>query len=122
MIMEELLKIMKKRIKKIVSVVLCGICCITLLGGCAAEDRTAENAGAGKDTEASVQNSAGNSSGSDSIGEFDMKDITGEDYTEEIFADGSGLDIFSSVSDKIVDKEYFGKYKEKGPLGRGGAA
>lgn len=33
--------------------------------------------------------------------------------TEEIFADGSGLDIFSSVSDKIVDKEYFGKYKEK---------
>lgn len=33
--------------------------------------------------------------------------------TEEIFAEGRGLDIFSSVSDKIVDKEYFEKYKEK---------
>ena len=78
---------MKKRMQKITSVVLCGICCITLLGGCAAEDRTAENAGAGKDTEASVQNRAGNSSGSDSIGEVDMKDITGVDYTEERYAD-----------------------------------
>lgn len=32
---------------------------------------------------------------------------------EEIFADERNLDLFSSVSDKIVEKEYFDKYKEK---------
>ena len=84
---------MKKRMYKIASVVLCGVCCTVLFGGCAQEqpsaagDYTTETADAGNGTEDSSDSAETLSENLDQIGEFSMEDITGEVYTQEMFAD-----------------------------------
>lgn len=78
---------MKKR-KNILSALLCGICCIALLGGCGEpSDKAAENpadASVAEDTQAGVEPAGG-----ESLGEFSMEDMEGNTYTQDIFSDYS---------------------------------
>lgn len=79
--------------KKITAAVLCGICCAALLGGCsggqpsAAEENAQTPADAEKETEETSDPVEALSDSTGQIGEFSMEDITGEVYTQEMFAD-----------------------------------
>ena len=78
---------MKKR-KNILSALLCGICCIALLGGCGEpSDKAAENpadASVAEDTQAGAEPAGG-----ESLGEFSMEDMEGNTYTQDMFSDYS---------------------------------
>ncbi len=78
---------MKKR-KNILSALLCGICCIALLGGCGEpSDMAAENpadASVAEDTQAGAEPAGG-----ESLGEFSMEDMEGNTYTQDMFSDYS---------------------------------
>ena len=78
---------MKKR-NNLLSILLCGICCMALLGGCGEPaDKAAENpadASAAGDVQADAE-----PAGEGSLGEFSMEDIEGNTYTQDMFADYS---------------------------------
>ncbi len=87
---------MKKRMQKIAAVIVCSLCCTVFFGGCTKgqpsasegqEEASAPGASEGQE-EASASGAAEReSAGTDQIGEFSMEDLTGEAYTQEIFAD-----------------------------------
>lgn len=57
-------------------------CCLAALGGCAANDPApAKTAGSSEAPDAE------NAAGAENIGDFAMKDVNGETYTQELFAD-----------------------------------
>ncbi len=88
---------MKKR-NNLLSILLCGICCMALLGGCGEPaDKAAENpadASAAGDVQADASAAGDVQADAEpaeegSLGEFSMEDIEGNTYTQDMFADYS---------------------------------
>lgn len=83
---------MKIRNKKLYGLLAAGLCCLTVISGCGEEKKvTEENA---RSETALVQESSESEeqqtepvADEGNIGEFSMQDITGEAYTQEMFAD-----------------------------------
>ena len=76
---------MTKQRKYLTVLILSGLCFLTLFSGCSsgidkASDNVQENVPAGINHEAGTSNL-------ENLGEFSVQDITGESYTQEMFAD-----------------------------------
>lgn len=78
---------MKIRKKILSALLLCGFCTLTVLG-CSSDKEGSGNAATQEDNSPAVSESETHDSSSlENLGEFSMKDITGSEYTQEMFAD-----------------------------------
>lgn len=83
---------MKIRNKKIYGLLAAGLCCLTVISGCGEEKKvTEENAlsetAPVQEPSQSEEQQTEPVADEGNIGEFSMQDITGESYTQEMFAD-----------------------------------
>lgn len=62
---------------KFYKLILCGFCCLTLLSGCGSQQKENSESNASPDTIEDTK----------SLGEFSIKDIEGNTYTQDMFAD-----------------------------------
>ncbi len=82
---------MKMRKNKLRMMILSGLCCLALLGGCNAKEKdpasdknTSEAVG---DEDKQMDAEEAGEAQSSGVGEFSMQDINGETFTQEMFAD-----------------------------------
>lgn len=70
--------------KNLYALFLSGICCITLLSGCASEETSSVSK---ESTQNTQEGSTDTTAKSGTLGTFSMQDIEGSTYTQEMFAD-----------------------------------
>lgn len=76
---------MTKQRKYLTVLILSGLCFLTLFSGCSSGiDKTSDNVQ--ENVPAGINHEAGTSN-LENLGEFSVQDITGESYTQEMFAD-----------------------------------
>ncbi|MCI8299289.1 MAG: TlpA family protein disulfide reductase [Lachnospiraceae bacterium] len=76
---------MKVRKNKYYALFLAGLCCLTILGGCASDKE--ESSEKKEELQSEEEQSADTAAEDKSVGEFSMQDVNGETYTEDMFAD-----------------------------------
>lgn len=107
--------------KKFSTLLLAGLCCMTLASGCGADGAANPAENSAGETQAGEEGNEGTESEKETVGEFSTQDTEGETYTQEIFAeyDLTLVNVFTTWCSPCVNEipdleELHNEMKEKG--------